>query len=236
MSFDHSKVNNPNTLKKMKTRINVLIVENESLIVDILNRAFLSLNTENTDFNLNVADSCEVSMMEIERHNTIDLALININIPPCQGSKVLFAEDISMKLRAKFPEVKIILFSSYKSNIKLNSLLKTMNPDCLLVKSDITYDELIKAIETVIIEPPYYSKTVMSYLRRYITQDIVIDKIDKLILYYLSIGTRTKDLPKLVHLSLGAVELRKRKLKEVFCIDKGGDPKLLEHARAQGFV
>ncbi|WP_298759131.1 response regulator [uncultured Psychroserpens sp.] len=220
----------------MQNRINVLIVENESLIVDILKKAFSSLNTENSNFNLNVADSCDESVMEIERQSSIDLALININIPPCRGSKVLFAEDISIKLRAKFPSTKIILFSSYKSNIKINSLLKTMNPDCLLVKSDITFDELIKAIETVIIEPPYYSKTVMSYLRRYITQDIVIDKVDKLILYYLSIGTRTKDLPGLVHLSLGAVELRKRKLKDVFCIDKGDDSRLLEHARAQGFV
>ncbi|WP_299334924.1 response regulator [uncultured Psychroserpens sp.] len=220
----------------MQNRTNVLIVENESLIVDILHKAFSSLNNDNNLFKLNVADSCEASVLEIDRHHEIDLALININIPPCQGSKVLFAEDISMKLKAKFPSAKIILFSSYKSNIKINSLLKTMNPDCLLVKSDITFEELINAIETVIIEPPYYSKTVMSYLRRYITQDIVIDKVDQLILYYLSIGTRTKDLPKLVHLSLGAVELRKRKLKEVFCIDKGGDSRLLEHARAQGFV
>lgn len=220
----------------MLKTINVLIVENEPLLVDILKDAFSRLSNKNNHYNLIIATNCGNALKEIENTTTIDLALLNINIQPCDANKLLFIEDVSFKLRLTFPIVKIILFSSYKNNIQINSLLKTLNPDCLLVKSDINYSELIKAIETVIVEPPYYSKTVLRYIRRRLTHNIVIDKIDKSILHYLSIGTKMKDLPKLIHLSKSAIESRKRKLKESFGLDKGSDGDLLNSAREKGFV
>ena len=220
----------------MLKTVNVLIVENEALLVDVLKNAFKCLNNKKSYFNLKSTNNCSDALKEIQTNTSIDIALLNINIPPCENEKLLFIEDVSLTLRLTFPKVKIILFSSYKNNTQIYSLLKTINPECLLVKSDIDYSELIRAIETVIIEPPYYSKTVLRYIRKRLAHNIVIDKTDKAILHYLSIGTKMKDLPKLVHLSKSAIENRKRKLKNSFGLDKANDRDLLNRARDKGFV
>ncbi|EDP71907.1 putative nitrate/nitrite DNA-binding response regulator [Flavobacteriales bacterium ALC-1] len=216
--------------------VNVLIIENEPLLVDVLKNAFLCLNNKHSYFNIKTANNCSTALKEIETTISIDLALININIPPSENNKLLFIDDISIRIREVYPKVKIILFSTYKNNIQIHSLLKTLNPECLLVKSDINYSELLRAIETVIIEPPYYSKTVLRYIRRRLAHNVVIDKVDKSILHYLSIGIKMKDLPQYIHLSKSAIESRKRKLKSNFGLDKGSDRDLLNRAREKGFV
>jgi len=214
----------------------VLIVEHEGLLVDVLKNAFASISTKEGSFKLKVANSCSSALRVIETYQSIDLALLNINIPPCENKKLLFIEDISLKLRFTFPKVKIIVFSSYKNNSHLNSLLKTVNPECLLVKSDINFTELLNAIKVVVTESPYYSKTVLRYIRRRISNNVVIDKTDKALLHYLSSGTKMKDLPKFINLSKSAIELRKRKLKEVFDVEGQSDYNLIHKAEEKGFI
>lgn len=220
----------------MQKEFNVLIVEHEGLLVDVLKNAFTSLNTKGNSFKLKIANSCDSALRTIETNIPIDLALLNINIPPCENKKVLFVEDISLKLRFAFPKVKIIVFSSYKNSTHLHSLFKTLNPECLLVKSDIDYTKLLNAIEAVVMETPYYSKTVLKYMRRRIANNMVVDNTDKAILHYLSIGTKMKDLPKFIHLSKSAIESRKRRLKEVFGVEQKGDYHLIHCAKEKGFV
>lgn len=214
----------------------VLIVEHEGLLVGVLKHAFTSLNTEEYSFKLNIASSCSDALNIIDTHQSIDIAIININIPPYNNGNVLFIEDISLKIRFTFPKVKIIVLSSYKSNSYLNSLLKTLNPECLLIKSDINFDEFLQAIKTVVAESPYYSKTVLKYIRKRITNTIDIDRIDKTLLHYLSNGTKMKDLPKFINLSKSAIELRKRRLKEEFNVDGKDDYHLLNRAEELGFI
>lgn len=215
---------------------NVLIVEHEGLLVDVLKDAFARLNTKGSHFKLNIANSCNDALSIIQTQKIVDLAMLNISIPPCKNNKLLFIEDVSLKLRFTFPKIKIMLFSSYKNNSYIDSLLKTLNPECLLVKSDINFAELLNAIETVTSEVPYYSKTVLRYMRKRIANSIVVDQTDKAILYYLSIGTKMKDLPKFINLSKSAIELRKRRLKETFDVEQQDDYHLIERASGLGFI
>lgn len=215
---------------------NVLIVEHEGLLVGVLKDAFARLNTKRNHFKLNIVKNCNDANSIIDSLKTIDLALINVNIPPSENDNPIFIEDVGVKLRFTFPKVKIILFSSYKNNIYINSLLKILNPDCLLVKSDINFNELLNAIETVTMEAPYYSKTVIRYMRQRIVSKIIIDQTDKAILYYLSKGIKIKDLPRFINLSKSTIELRKRKLKDVFEVEDQGDYHLLQQASEQGFI
>ena len=216
--------------------VNVLIVENEYLLVDVLTNAFTSLSNTTRDFNLKVIRNYSEAIKHIALNPAIDIMLLNINIPPCNSNELVLTDDVNSKLRLANPKAKLILFSSYRNNMHMHSVLKTINPECLLIKSDIDYKELTKAIETVLIEPPYYSKSVLRFIRKRLAHNIVIDKIDKSILHYLSIGIRMKEIPKLVCLSNSSVEYRKRKLKDIFCLDKGTDRDLLTRAREKGFI
>ncbi len=66
---------------------------------------------------------------------------------------------------------------------------------------------------------------------------LLIDSIDRKILYELSIGARMKDMPNYVPLSAASIEKRKRHLKKIFNVkDKGGDRELILVAKEKGLI
>ncbi|MCB0434203.1 MAG: DNA-binding response regulator, partial [Mangrovimonas sp.] len=105
-----------------------------------------------------------------------------------------------------------------------------------LIKSDMTSSELASAFQAVLSNPPFYSGTVSSLLRKTITSDIVIDEKNRKILYLLSQGVKTKNLAAHLDMSQSAVEKRKKQLKDLFFVNDGQDETLLEKARENGFI
>ncbi|MFL0087526.1 DNA-binding response regulator, partial [Tenacibaculum maritimum] len=66
--------------------------------------------------------------------------------------------------------------------------------------------------------------------------DYIIDDLDRKILYELSIGTKMKNLPDVVPLSITAIERRKREIKKMFSISSLDDRDLILTAREKGFI
>jgi len=225
----------------MNNAINILVLEDESLTIYSIKKALehLSKSDAKRTFNIKISKNCDFALNEIKQAingTSFDLVLLNIDVPVSNTKTLISAEDIALTLKDKFPKVKTIVLAAYCNNLKINTILTSFNPDSLLIKSDIDFKELVNAIDTVLMDTPYYSKTVLQLLRRRVSNDFVLDKVDKLILYHLSRGAKTKDLPNLINLSKGGVERRKRHLKEVFNIEKGDDQKLLQCAEKNGFI
>ena len=126
--------------------------------------------------------------------------------------------------------------SSYSDNLRINSIFKSVDPDGYMVKSEIDEKSLRMMVETVMDKPPYYTAGAFSAIRRRMKNDIVLDELDKKILFYLSIGTRTKDIAPLIASATTTVESRKRQLKTIFSIENGNDIALIEEARRKGFI
>ncbi len=95
-----------------------------------------------------------------------------------------------------------------------------MNPEGFLIKNDLDTKELVNAIYTIMQGGVHYSNTVSNLLRKKMFTEISIDKIDRQILYELSLGTKMKDLPNIVPLSIAGIEKRKRILKEIFDVEE----------------
>ncbi|MBN4057921.1 response regulator transcription factor [Olleya sp. AH-315-K02] len=225
----------------MNGQINVLIVEDEPLILDVLRSVLESVSNSNgaLNFKIKSAIDCDTAYREIEkavRGTPFDLVLLDINIPPSRDRKLLSGEDLGLELKGLFPKVKIIVFTSHNENYRLNNILKTLNPDGFLIKSEIDFKDLIEAINGVLNNIPYYSKTILRLIRRHVNNDFILDKLDRQLLYQLSKGTKTKDLPNYINLSKSGIELRKRKLKEIFCIEGKKSKTLIEAAIENGYL
>ena len=220
--------------------IKVLIVEDHPIIIDVYQRALKETTNRyrNLKFSIDTAENCDMAMERIKKSGTegIDLVFLDMRLPRSKDDTVLRGEDLGAKIKDTFKNVKIIVSTSYNNAFKISSILKYLNPDGFLVKNDITTKLLIDAIKTVIVEPPFYSKTVIQILRKQSTNNFVIDNIDRKMLYELSNGTKMNELPKVLPLSIAALERRKRMLKDVFNVTGKGDRELLLLAEEKGFV
>jgi DNA-binding NarL/FixJ family response regulator len=165
-----------------------------------------------------------------------DIILLDIQMFPTHEKDIRSGEDLGVLARELVPESRVVFMSSYSDNLRINSIFKSVDPDGYMVKSEIDEKSLRTMVETVIAKPPYYTAGAFAAIRRRMKNDIVLDALDKKILYYLSIGTRTKDIAPLISSANTTVESRKRQLKSLFGIESGNDIALIEEARKRGFI
>lgn len=227
----------------MKTEnYSVLIIDDHPLIMEAYKTAlnYYSNYTENIKFSIQIAHDCESGCELIKKvpksNKKKYVVFLDIKLPESRDSKFLSGEDLGLLIRDVLPNSRIIVSTTFNNNFRIHNILKSINPEGFLIKNDITPLELLETIRVVIEDPPYYSKSVIKLLRDQIVNDFVLDNYDRKILYELSIGTRMKDLPKLIPLSIADIEKRKRNLKRMFNVKKMNDRELLISAKEKGFI
>ncbi|MCD2258070.1 response regulator [Psychroserpens luteolus] len=223
-------------------KYSVLIIDDHPLITEAYKTAFdyYSKQNENITFSIDTVQDCDTSMDMIndifKKKKVLDIVFLDIKLPPSKDGKIISGEDLGLKINKLLPNTKIIVSTTFNDNYRVHSIFKSLNPDGFLIKNDITPKELIETIDTIINDPPYYSKTVIRLLRKQVANDFLLDNIDRKILYELSIGTRMKDLPSILPLSIAGIEKRKRHLKHLFNIKSVDDRELLLVAKEKGFI
>ena len=138
----------------------------------------------------------EEGRRKIEESSTgaaYDLLMLDVQLYPPNEHQIYSGEDLGILSRRLNPTTKIIFLSSFSDNYRINSILKTVDPDGYMIKSDIDPKTLEDAIKTVVTSPPYYSAKALQAIR----------KKWRLILYWMKMikdsflfgkGTKTKDL------------------------------------------
>ncbi|WP_338731542.1 response regulator [Mangrovimonas cancribranchiae] len=220
--------------------INVLIVDDHPIIASSYKNALSKIKKETGLYNFITTEvvSIDDALIQINKNPSsfFDIIFLDIKLPKSKDGKYLSGEDLGLRIKEISPKTKIIVLTTYNDNYRIDSILKSLNPDGFLIKNDMQPKDLIKGIIEVIEEPPHYSKTVRKLIRKHITSDFVLDKIDRLILHELSNGTKMSELPNVISMSISGIERRKRLLKEVFNIAGKDDRILVKIAREKGFI
>jgi len=220
----------------------VLIIDDHPLITEAYITAldYYSKHNESVDFSIKTANDCDSGRLLIKRALKSEehkyIVFLDIKLPPSRDGEILSGEDLGLLIRDLLPNPRIIVSTTFNDNFRVHNILKNINPEGLLIKNDITPLELLETIRIVINDPPYYSKTVLKLLRDQVVNDFILDNYDRKILYELSIGTRMKDLPNILPLSIASIEKRKRNLKSMFNVKKLDDRQLIVSAREKGFI
>lgn len=224
----------------MKTSLHIFLVDDHPLITAGYQQSFQAIEAAGQyHFQITTAHSLDEAVHQLHRFSPqkpLALLLVDLKMPPTHDHALHSGEDLALLIKDQFPEVKIIIATTYNNNYRIHNLVQTLNPDGFLVKNDITPELIQEAIIEVIQNPPFYSKSIIRSLRKYVANDFKIDKLDRDLLYHLSLGTKTKDLTHTLPLSIAAIERRKKKLKELFAIDSNTDKDLLETAKELGFI
>lgn len=201
---------------------------------------------ENTDFkdykvSMDMATSYalakEIMEASVKEKQPFDILLLDIQLAdPEEGKQLHTGEDIGVLARKISPSSKIVFMSSFSDSYRINSVLKNVNPEGYLVKTEINEEVLEELVETILTAPPYYTKKALVAIRNKMSNDIYLDENDKNLLYYLSIGLKSKDMVDHIALSVSAIQNRKRHLKEIFGVENENDYALIHQARQKGFI
>lgn len=225
----------------MKKQHKVLIIDDHPLICDAYTSALQQVMKENEDISIKIeaAGSCDAAREKIKNswsEGGWDLVFLDIRLPASKDRRILSGEDLGEMIRKNHPTAKIIVATTFNDNFRIQNIFKSLNPEGFLIKNDLDPKELVNAVVTIMQGGVHYSHTVSNLLRKQLFTDINIDKIDRQMLYELSLGTKMKDLPKIVPLSIAGIEKRKRILKQIFDVEDQGDKALILKARELGFI
>lgn len=220
---------------------NVLIIDDHPIIADAYKNAFdfISSENENLEFNISIVNNSDDAIENINKASKasgIDIVFLDISLPPSSDGKILSGEDIGVRIRQLLPKCRIIVATTFNDNYRIQVILKNVNPDGFLIKNDINKDELVASIKSILAETPYYSKSVLELFRKQSSSDYKLDKIDRQLLYEMSIGTKMKDLPNIIPMSMTGLEKRKKQLKVLFEVVENDDRELILKAKEKGFI
>jgi DNA-binding NarL/FixJ family response regulator len=220
---------------------NVLLIDDHPIIADAYKSAFEFINAENeaVEFDIKIVTNCDDAIVAIEQASKkegLDIVFLDISLPPSSDGKYLSGEDIGIRIKQVLPKCKIIVATTFNDNYRIQVILRTVNPDGFLIKNDINKDELVTSIKTIMDKAPYYSKSVLELFRKQASIDYQLDKIDRQLLYEMSIGTKMKDLPNIIPMSMAGLEKRKKQLKELFKVEDNDDRELILKAKEKGFI
>jgi len=204
---------------------NIIIIENEAL---------MSRSKPNFKYALQKAQNYKIAFDIIKQSTQLDFVFLNIDLLSKDTQRYIAIHNLVETIKGNFEKVRLFILTSHSDNYLLLDIIITLNPDGVLLKSDIDFNDLVQAIDMVIDDTPFYSKTILRLLRSQFTSHIHLDKTDRLILYYLSKGTKTKDLKDIILLSLSGIERRKRNLKSIF--NANNDFALIEEARKKRVI
>lgn len=225
----------------MNKKMSVLIIEDHPMVANVYKMALDQIAKENAkyDFSINMVNNCDTgieAIIKASKGDGIDIVFLDISLPPSKDNKILSGEDLGLKINNLLPNTKIIVCTTFYDSFRINSIFKNVKPSAFLVKNDFDEEELKKAIVDVIMGVPAFSKTVLKIFNKRMSNDFTLDEIDRKLIFELSIGTKMKDLPQILPMSMAGIEKRKREIKIAFGIQGNNDRDLILMAKEKGFL
>nr|WP_315151829.1 response regulator [uncultured Flavobacterium sp.] len=217
---------------------NILIVDDHPFIIDGYKNAITRYKPEFYEYSFTQGKDCMTGYNIITNPETtpFDVAFLDISMPVYEEKGIHSGEDLAKLIMEYMPHCKIILLTMYAELLKIKNIIDTINPAGLVIKNDLTFDELLFGFDIVLKDEIYYSHSVIKMANQNNKDIDGIDQFDKLILFHISKGTKTKDITQYIPISLHAIEQRKVNLKVLFKIEDGSDVDLIKEAKLRGII
>ena len=215
------------------------MVDDHPIIIEGYQNTLMATKKEDQVLRIDTAHDCDTAnelLRRAAKEKPYDICFFDISLPGSLDGRLASGEDLAKLTRNIMPKAKVVILTMFNESFRVHNIIKQINPDGFLIKSDLTSSELAEAFQHILAAPPYYSSTVSNFLKKSVVSDIYVDDINRKILHLLSQGVRTKTLREHISLSMSAIEKRKKQLKLLFSVNDGKDETLIEEARKKGFI
>lgn len=164
------------------------------------------------------------------------MVFLDMTMPSYAERNIFSGEDMAKQIRKFLPDTMLVIITAHTETFLLYNIIRNINPEGILVKSDFHATELQSAVKLIMSGEVYYSETVRHGVRELLNRERYLDYYNRQIIMLLAQGIRTKQLPDYINMSLSAIEKRKAQLKDYFCLDRGSDDQIVSEARKLGFI
>ena len=201
-------------------------------------KTILSYNRRGIIIEATACHDCEAAynLIQSPAAAKYDLVFLDQNLPAYSPCNIKSGSDLARLIRQKMPKAMLVFLTSHIEAFVLYNIIQQLKPEGLLVKSDFDAEDLLRAFDCILNGGTYHSETVIKRMRSMIAKTEYLDSLNRQIIFFLSRGVKTKNLPEHLHLSLSAIEKRKAQIKDYFCIGAGQDKDIVSVARELGLV
>jgi two-component system nitrate/nitrite response regulator NarL len=197
------------TQLKVNSMIKVLLVDDHPLFREGLKHR-LSLDEE-----IEVASEAEngKQALELIKHNTFDIVLMDINMPEMDGMYVLEL------IKEQGIDCKVLMLSMHDNKEYILGAMRH-GADGYILK-DVPGKEVIEAIKKIISGKHYFSSEVTEILTKELAgeQRGVVTRREQLVLRLIAQGLNNKRIAQEINVSVRTVETHKRNIKQKLGID-----------------
>lgn len=171
-----------------------------------------------------------------EELRSFDLCFIDRKMPPFSKKNLYNGEDLAFLIKKVHPQIKLVMLTSHTEPILLYEIRQKLQPEGILVKSDLDFRELLDAFQTIVEGKNYYSQVVREGFETIKKHLDFFDETDRKIIFLLSQGLRTKNLPESLNLTLSCINTRKKNIKDNLRIESGDDEAIVREAKKVGLL
>ncbi|WP_432672559.1 response regulator [Flavobacterium sp. SM2513] len=149
----------------MKKTIQLLMIDDHPFILQAYKSTLNGFKKEEYEIVTTEANSGKSGYEVIENSLiNFDVAFFDISIPPYPEKQIKSGIDLAILLRNKMPDCKIFLLTMHSEKLEFKYFFDVVKPQGLVVKNDLTFEELLYAFEKVVNGGTYLSETVLQMM------------------------------------------------------------------------
>lgn len=216
----------------------ILVVDDHPMTVNGYLSALSKKNNDTFQPQFTKAYDCETAYTLIlnaaNNGQPFNLIIIDEGLPPYTAKGIKSGSDVALFLNKKMPYCKIIMITAHTEVLMIYNIAKNIHPDGLIIKNEITPDNLPLIVKEVLHGNQFQSPMVKSCIAEIWKKELMIEDYNRQILFYLSKGFKIKDIEQTMSISSSAIQKRIIKMKKAF--DISDDSGLVKEAFRLGFI
>jgi len=222
----------------MPQNINLLIVDDHPFIIQGYENVIKRFPNKKYEFTITKASDCKTGYENITNNsdNSFDYAFLDISMPDYPEKNIFTGEDLAKLINQEMPNCKVILLTMHSERLKAQTIIDEIDPIGLVIKNDLTFENMLLAIETVLKGEKYYSESVINFLNQQQNEKVYVDVIDRQILHFLNKGIKDDDVALYIPISSASVLSRIENMKELIGKKKCSNQELLDIAKTNGMM
>lgn len=218
---------------KPDTTISILMIDDHPSTIEGY-KSMLSSSSFDSTLEITTAFDCERAFTIITdtvKYKSFDVLFLDRSMPPFEKQNIHSGEDLALLARKHRPESKIMMLTSHTEAFILYDIVKKINPEGLLIKSDFKTDELLHIFDLILKGGQYHSSIVEESIRFVSSKKVLWNAHNREIISLIAQGIKTKNLSNYLPLSSPTIERRKADIKEALDIPTGDDHSIITLAK-----